>query len=388
MGRALEISEPGRRSESRVATVCQLLIGLGIGGAEVLAARMARRLRSNYRFIFACLDEQGPLGEELRSEGFPIHVLGRRPGVDWRCARRLARLLRRERVDLVHAHQYTPFFYGVTARLPWRRPPVLFTEHGRWFPDHPRPKRIIVNRLLLRQSDRVVGVGQSVRQALIHNEGIPARRVDVIYNGINFAAFSGDFSDPGATRREIGIGDGELMIIQVARLDPLKDHATAIATLEHVVRRRPEARLVLVGEGPERAQVEALVRERGLTPWVRFLGLRTDIPRLLRAADLFLLTSVSEGIPLTIIEAMAAGLPVVATRVGGVGEIVHEGRTGLLAPSGDHEALALHSLRLAESSELRAEMGRLGRQRAVEDFSESQMIDQYHRLYREIFQSR
>jgi len=146
------------------ATNCQLLHGLRVGGAEVLAARLARRFRDEFRFVFVCLDELGTLGEELRVEGFTVHVLERRPGVDWRCVFRLASILRRERVDLVHAHQYTPFFYGAMARLLFRPPPVLFTEHGRWYPDYPRPKRILANRLLLDRRDRVIGVGESVRE--------------------------------------------------------------------------------------------------------------------------------------------------------------------------------------------------------------------------------
>src|SRR2546423_3463873 len=153
-------------------TVCQLLHSLNVGGAEVLAARLARRWRGTFRFVFACLDEVGPLGEERRAEGFPVEVLGRKAGLDWGCPLRLARLLRRERVDVLHAHQYTPFFYGLAARLATRfagslpRRPILFTEHGRHQPDYPRPKRMLANRLLLSRRDRVVGVRAAVRQAL------------------------------------------------------------------------------------------------------------------------------------------------------------------------------------------------------------------------------
>src|SRR5947209_3520073 len=130
-------------------TVCQVLHTLQVGGAEMLAARLARRLRGRCRFVFACLDGLGTLGEQLRGEGFPVEVVGRRSGLDYRCALRLAKVFRRESVDLVHAHQYTPFFYTLLARLLCRRPPVLFTEHGRHYPDYPRPKRMVVNRLLL-----------------------------------------------------------------------------------------------------------------------------------------------------------------------------------------------------------------------------------------------
>jgi glycosyltransferase involved in cell wall biosynthesis len=355
-----------------------------VGGAEVLAARLARQLRHRFSFLFVCLDDLGPLGEELRRDGFPVHILRRRPGLDYHCAFHLAGLLRRERVDVIHAHQYTPFFYGILARLFYRSPAVLFTEHGRHYPDYPRRKRMLLNRVLLQGRDRVVGVGEAVRQALIQNEGIKANRVRVIYNGINLSPFAVKAPDRDVVRKEMNVGPADLAIVQVARLDYLKDHATAVRTLEQVVRSRPDARLVLVGDGPERTKIEDQLRQRGLEDKVRLLGLRQDVARLLAAADLFLLTSISEGIPLTVIEAMAAGLPVVATAVGGMAEIVEHGQTGLLAPSGDHAALAEHILRLAEDPDLRVRMGEHGRQRAVEMFSESQMHDGYCRLYEEL----
>jgi glycosyltransferase involved in cell wall biosynthesis len=369
---------------AKTITVCQLLHSLNVGGAEVLAARVARRLRGAFRFVFACLDEVGPLGEELRAEGFAVHLLGRRAGLDWGCPLRLTRLLRAERVDVVHAHQYTPFFYGLAARLGGPRRPILFTEHGRHQPDYPRPKRMLANRLLLSRRDRVVGVGAAVRQALIANEGLPARRVEVLYNGIDVDAFAAGGADRAAVRRELGAGPGDLVLVQVARLDYLKDHATAVRTLARVAGAAPQARLWLVGDGPERPGVEARVREFGLGDRVQFLGTRKDVGRLLHAADVFLLTSVSEGIPLTVIEAMAAGLPVVATDVGGLREVVADGATGLLAPAGDDDALAERILRLAGDPEPRRRMGAAGRARAKALFDEPRMCADYSRLYREL----
>jgi glycosyltransferase involved in cell wall biosynthesis len=373
-----------RTPASERPVICQLMHGLRVGGAEVLAARLARRLGDRYRFRFVCLDDLGTLGEELRGDGFPVDVVGRRPGVDFRCSLRLARRLRRERVDLLHAHQYTPFFYGITARLLCRRPPVLFTEHGGWYPDYPRPKRIVANRLLLERRDRVVGVGAAVRRTLIDSGGIPADRVGVIHNGIDVAAFRGGREPREAVRAEIGVGAGDFVLLQVARLDPLKDHLTALRTVERVVHDRPDARLVLVGEGPERAPVEDFIRRRQLAARVRLLGLRRDVARLLPAADACLLTSVDEGIPLTLIEAMAAGLPVVSTKVGGVDEVVVDGETGLLAPAGDDAALAEKVLRLAADADLRRRLGRQGRERAEALFSETRMLEAYAELYREM----
>ncbi len=243
---------------------------------------------------------------------------------------------------------------------------------------------MLANRLLLSRRDRVVAVGEAVRRAVITNEGIPAERVGVIYNGINLDPFGKAAPDRDGLRHEMGVGTNDLVLIQVARLDYLKDHPTAIRTLERVVLQRPEAKLVLVGEGPEREKIEKEVRERQLTEQVRFLGLRTDVARLMTAADVFLLTSISEGIPLTVIEAMSAGLPVVSTGVGGVGEMVEDGRIGLLAPSGDDRALAEHILTLAADPARRHEMGQRGRERASALFSENQMHASYRKLYEEM----
>jgi glycosyltransferase involved in cell wall biosynthesis len=349
----------------------------------MLAARLARGLRNQFRFVFACLDELGPLGEQLRAEGHVVEVLGRRAGLDWRLVPRLAGLLRRQRVDLLHAHQYTPFFYAVTARLLAGRPPVLFTEHGRHFPDYPRRKRMLANRLLLGRRDRVVGVGRAVARALVDNEGFPPARVGIVYNGIDLGAEDIPV-DRAAVRAEMGVSPDDFVIIQVARLDYLKDHATAVRALQRLAPQQPYALLLLVGEGPEEDKVRAEVQQRGQSERVRFLGLRKDVPRLLAASDLFLLTSISEGIPLTVIEAMNAGLPVVATRVGGLGEVVEEGVTGVLAPAGDDAELARLIGKLAENETLRRDMGERGRQRARVLFSEKRMHQEYARLYREM----
>jgi glycosyltransferase involved in cell wall biosynthesis len=241
-----------------------------------------------------------------------------------------------------------------------------------------------VNRLLLERRDRVVGVGQSVRRALIQNEGIPASRVGVIYNGIDTANFRGALHDKASVRRDLGLDPADFVVLMVARLDYLKDHATAVRTIQRVIAQRPKAKLVLVGEGPERNAIQQTVDNLQLHDSVKFLGLRKDVSRLLNGADLFLLTSISEGIPLTVIEAMLTDLPVVATNVGGLPEVVEEGQTGLLAPAGDDAGLASHIIRLADSADLRQKMGRQGRERAERLFSESQMLSRYLALYQEM----
>jgi glycosyltransferase involved in cell wall biosynthesis len=373
------------RPRAGTATVGQVLLSLTMGGGEVLAARIARRLKDRFRFIFFCLDELGTLGEELREEGFVVRVLARKPGIDWSCMRRLGRWLREEKIDVLHAHQYTPFFYAAVARCLHRRQGVIFTEHGRMFPDYPRRKRMLANRVLLGRRDRVIGVGQAVRRALIANEGLKGERVEVIYNGINLAAYNDSpAEDRDRVRLEFGWGHDHFVIVQVARLNALKDHLTAVRAFEQIHASLPEARLLIVGEGEEREAIEAEIRKRSLGESIRLAGLRKDVPRLLTAGDLLWLTSVSEGIPLTLIEGMAAGLPVVATNVGGVTEVVEPNETGLLSPAGDDGAIAAAVLKLARDPALRQRLASAGKRRALARFSEDQMVAAYADLYEDL----
>jgi glycosyltransferase involved in cell wall biosynthesis len=362
-------------------TVCQLVHTLNVGGAEVLAGNLARRLRSRYRFVFICLDDSGLGADRLRDEGFTVEVIGRRPGLDWRCPLRLAARWHQHGVKLVQAHQYTPFIYALLARLRHRRPPLVFTEHGRHFPDYPRPKRKLANRLLLERRDRVVAVGRSVKQALINNEGIPNRRIEIILNGIDTDRFVSLPELRDQVRSQLGVGPDGYLVLMVARLDPIKDHLTAIRACARAAGAVPGLRLVLVGDGPERPAIEAFVRNHHLGGLVQLVGMRSDVARLLTAADTLLLTSVSEGIPLTVIEAMATRVPVISTDVGSVADVVSHGVTGLLAPARDEITLAGHLARLGTLTELRTAMGNHGRARAVAEFSEAVMAKRYAELF-------
>lgn len=365
--------------------ICQVLHSLDIGGAEVLAAGIARELSDRYRFVFACLDDEvGVLGKEFEERGVPMRVFDRQPGIDWKCSLRLASFFREHRIQIVHAHQYTPFFQSLLARLAFRRPPIVFTEHGRHYPDTRSAKRVAFNRALLRSDDRLIGVGESVRRALVDNEGLPEHRTETIYNGVpldNFLAVNGDGDLKQKVRTELGIGIDEFAIIQVARLNALKDHTTAIRTLQRLLDGNVPAKLILIGDGEERPQLQQLVAEKQLAESVNFLGARSDIPQLLVAGDAFLLSSISEGIPLTLIEAMAAGIPVVSTNVGGIPEVIEHGRTGLLAPARNDEILASHLRVFWQCPDQRRELAESGCHRAIEHYSLKQMHQQYVDVY-------
>jgi sugar transferase (PEP-CTERM/EpsH1 system associated) len=361
-----------------------VLHSLVVAGAETLVHGMIGRMRSRWDFSVYVLDEIGALGEDLRANGVPVTELGRRPGVDAALVRRLGRALRRDRVDLVHAHQYTPWFYATLgAAAGWGRPRILFTEHGRHYPDERRPKRVAFNRLLDPLTDGLVAVSGFVSDCLRDNEGLPESRIRVLYNGIEPEDFVGEV-DRVALRAEQGVGPDDPVVGIAARFAPVKDHATLLDAFRLVLDERPDAKLVLCGDGPLRADLEDRARRLELGEAVRFLGVRRDVPALLRTWDLFALSSLSEGTSVTLLEAMAAGLPAVATAVGGNPEIVEDGRTGRLVPRGDAEAFGRAVLDLLSDPERSRDHGEAGRRRVLERFTFSGMVTAYESLYREL----
>lgn len=363
--------------------ILQLLHSLHTGGAEVLADRIGRHLSHRYDVLFACLDDVGEIGERLQVDGFHVEHIKRGSGIDFSCVRRLAGLVRRERVDLIHAHQYTPFFYSLAARQLVPRGwlgslPIVFTEHGRFLPDYPRRKRMWFNRLMLGRGDRLFAVGHDVKRALVENEGLPAGRIDVIYNGIPVEAYRRElFPDARAwLNAQFGLPADAFVVVQVARLDYLKDHTTAIRATARAAQ-STNIHLLLVGDGPERETIECEIREHGVDERVHVCGLRRDVPRILAGADALLLTSISEGIPLTLIEGMAAGLPIVSTNVGGIQEIVQDHVQGLLCDARDYDGLASRLVQLACGPDLRRQLGLAGLAAAEQRFSEATMLKRY-----------
>jgi N-acetyl-alpha-D-glucosaminyl L-malate synthase BshA len=364
--------------------ICHVLHSMKTGGAEVLAADFGRMHREAFDVMYLCLDDAGDLADSLKEEGFEVVVLGRNPGFDYSLPSKLGRILKNKQVDIIHAHQYAPFLYSSLARgILHSRPPIIFTEHGRTFPDYRRPKRCFANKFLLKSSDRVVAVGKQVKEALIKNEGIDPSRIDVIYNGVSVDRFSRkqDQQRRLATRMKEGVSDDMTVIIQVARLNPLKDHITAIRAMRQVVDKIPSSILLIVGEGEERAAIQDEINQLGLSRNVRMLGNRYDVQDLLEASDVFILTSVSEGIPLTVIEAMLSGLPCVATDVGGLSEIIEDGEDGFLVQAKDVLGLASRIVELVSAPEIARRFSEVGRTKTRLNFSSERMHAAYLELY-------
>ena len=363
----------------RVAFVLHVM---QVAGAEVLVAETIRRLGPRIEPVIFCLDAVGALGERMQREGVPVLTYGRRKGMDLGVSRRMARDLRDRRVEVLHAHQYTPFFYAALAAQVCRpRPRVIFTEHGRHYPDVVSSKRRAANKWLFdRLADRVNAVCAFSARSLSEKDGFRQERIEVIPNGIDVPRY-GAAADVVGLRRKLGLSPERKYIACIARFHPVKDHKTLVRAFAQVAQSRPDTDLLLVGDGVLRPDLEAQVGGLGLQDRVRFLGVRDDVADILRVVDAFALTSVSEAASITLLEAMAAGRPVVVTAVGGNPEIVRDGIDGLLAPRGDAPAVAAALLRVLGDDGIAQKFGSSGAARVREHYLLDTTVERYYSLY-------
>ncbi len=350
-----------------------------IGGTELNAARTAIRLDpERFELVVLCLREEGELRAEYARANIPVVHFPIGPLLSMRTARegwRLAKFLRARRIQILHAHDvYTNCF-----AVPWARfasvPTVIASR--RYWHTVPRPELRYLNRVAYRFAHRVLANSPSVARLLTTEEGVSPSRVLTVPNFVEADAFDPPPPEQLASLRSRLGSDGSdriPVIGIVARLDPVKDHETLLRAAKALKDRGHVFRLVIVGDGDRRGALEALSRELGVARLVHFAGQLASRPNPNALFDVSVLCSTAEGSPNSILEAMAAGRPVVATRVGGIPDAVDEGRTGLLVNPGDHDALALALEALLTDEGRRLALGAAGRERAREMYGERSVL--------------
>ena len=360
-----------------------LSTSMGMGGADQQILILARDLLARgHEVRIVALAPLGPMGIEARREGIAIESLELRRGLgDLSRILRLVALLRAWRPDILHSHMVHANLLARAVRPLVGMPPLLSTIHSI---NDGGPLRMAAYRLSNRLVDRFTIISRLAAERYIAIGAVPAARLDVVPNAVDTARFR---PLPGARadlRRQLGLGD-EFVWLAVGRFEEAKDYATMIAAFARLIAQRPASRLLLVGKGSLQPDVEARVRAAGLESSVRFLGVRRDVPDLMSAADGYLLSSAWEGMPVVLLEAAAVGLPIVATRVGGVPEVVEDGATGYLAPPGDAEALRRAMERVeAMAPEERVAMGRRGRSLVEERYGTTHVMERWNRIYSEL----
>ncbi|MEP6775181.1 MAG: glycosyltransferase [Chloroflexota bacterium] len=375
-------------SDKRRLNVMQMTDVTGRGGAEKALADIALNLdRERYNVTVCATRSAGNYQPLLDEAGVKTFVQGRKSRWDVGQWWKLVRLLRTERVDILHTHLFGSNTLGRLLGRLGGVPVVIAHEH--WSTISPRQAQI--DRLLYRLSSRVIVPSEASKQLVMLTEKIPAGAISVLYNGVDTSRYMPPSTEARAeARREFGIKVDDLLIGVVGRLSPEKGGLDNLIRAAYRLREQHvNVRLLIVGDGPVRAKLEKLDAElhewnRGLESSVIFAGPRQDIPRLLGAMDIFVLPSLNEALPIVILEAMAVGLPVVATRVGGVPEIVQDGATGLLVAPGDEAALLTALNRLAEDSALRVKLADAGREQVRGKFTIEQMVRNLEIIYEEL----
>jgi glycosyltransferase involved in cell wall biosynthesis len=361
-----------------------LSTSMGMGGADQQLLSAARELRARgHDIMIVSLTPLGAMGIEARAEGFRAESLGMARGVpDPRGLVRLVRLVRAWRPDVIHSHMVHANLLARVLRVLAPVPALVSTIHnitegGALLMAGYRASNALVDHMTI--------ISQAAAARFIRDRIVPSRLLTVIPNGVDPRQFARVAPETrAALRRSLELGD-EFVWLAVGRFELAKDYPNMLRAFASVRERQPGSLLLLVGEGALQAEAEALTHTLGLAPAVRFLGVRRDVPDVMRASDGYVMSSAWEGMPMVLLEAAAAGLPIVTTNVGGTGEVVADGSSGFLAPARDPAALAAAMTRLMALPEAdRRAMGEQGRERVMSRFSLVRVVERWEALYRAV----
>lgn len=361
-----------------------------VGGAETLLVNLVERLdRDHFDPEVVCLKDPGPLGEHLLDEGYAVHSGFLAGKYDLRVLPRLVSLMRRrDYAAVVTVGAGDKMFWGRLAARIAGVPVVAAALHSTGWPDGVGR----LNRLLTPITDAFIAVADPHGRFLVEHERFPADRVHVIPNGVDTTRFA-PLPDGGPLRAELGLTPATPLVGILAALRPEKNHELFLSMAARVRRAVPDAHFIVIGDGPRRGPLEALAAELGLTaegqpPVVHFLGSRKDVPDVVGSLDVLTLTSHNEASPVSILEAMSCGVPVVATDVGSVSASVIDGQTGSVTPPGDEPALAQRVTSLLEQPLTARAWGAAGRARVIESASLEVMVRGYEELLADRFRQK
>ncbi len=366
-----------------------ITLSMGYGGIEQLICMFARSFMGRYNVTICCLDSVGALGTALKREnGIDIVCLNRnsKKVLDILLFYRLYKLLKKKQIHVLHSHNEASLFYGSIAGFLARIPVVVNTEHSRHYVDQ-RRIRSIEKRVMSFLNQKIICVSDELKKESIYKDKIRKSKLCTILNGIDNDAFVKDIEKKCSLRKALGIVDDQIIIGIVARLNPIKNHEMLIRAFHGLITKGFDVKLVIVGDGSRKEFLNGLVNELDLECHVFFLGARNDVHDLLPMFDVFVLCSLGEGLPLTILEAMSVGLPVVATSVGMNSKLVDDGLTGYLVSSNDVEQLEKKLAMLVLDKHLRESFGKRASCKAMK-YDIKKTIIEYDNLYANLLDQR
>lgn len=364
--------------------ILQVIDGMNIGGAEVLLVDLVRRLREDGHEVQVAYSSPGPMSARLTEMGVTLTRLPRFARVDPVLLFRLMRLMRREKPDLVHTHLFKSDLHGRIAARLMRVSVVVSTAHNNDSWARRAPLGWLYGRTSM-LADRLIAVSEEVREYQVKYTFIPPEKIVTIDNGVDMRCFAGQEDAGRAVRAEFGIKADAPLIGIIGRLSEQKDHATFLQAAARIRAELPKARFLIVGDGVLRESLIEQARSLGLGEAAIFAGLRSDIPAVMAALDVLVFSSRWEGLPVTLLEGMAAGKPVVSTAVGGVAGVVGESESALLVPPGMASLLADAVMRVLRDPELAQKLSDAARRRVREKYSLDSMLDRTLALYEELW---
>jgi glycosyltransferase involved in cell wall biosynthesis len=351
------------------------------GGSETVLAHIAKNLDPNRYRSLVCLLNKGWLSDHLRKIGVDYVVIENKRPFDPVFLTELVSLIKHKKINLIHAHEFAMNVYGsVASRI--ALVPMIGTIHGKgYFTD--KQRRAFVYKLALGLCSQVVAVSEDLKRYITIVLKINPKRILTIYNGINLNEYP-ITNSPMEIRNQLSIPPGTVVAGTVGSLFEVKGLPYLLEAAKKIITCFPDFKLLIAGEGNQEAALNEEIIALKLQETVKFLGFRDDVPKLLNLFDIYVCSSISEGLSLSILEAMAAGKPVVATAVGGNPELIIHGQNGFLVPSKDPEALAQKVLVLLKDKNLRESMGKKGRVIVEKKFSLKKMIENYQNLYEKL----
>jgi len=360
--------------------VLHLTYDMRIGGTEMVIKNIIQCADQNiFEMSIFCIEEPiGPWGIDLQKSGVTINAKERKPGFDLSLIFAIRKHLKAFNIDQLHCHQYTPWVYGVLAAF-GTKTKVIFTEHGRFYPDSSTWKRKLINPWLGRITQHITAISQATKQALVDFEHLPSKRIDVIYNGIQPLDV-----DPTKTlklRQKLNIPQNSLVLGTIARLDPIKNHKMMLESFSIVLKSYPEAVLVIVGDGEELENINKYIQAFNLVDKVIMPGYEPQPQHYLALMDIFLLSSLSEGTSMTLLEAMSLKKTCVVTDAGGNKEVIADGENGIVTTNDDAIEFSQAILKLVNDKVLLNQYGEASQKRFKRLFDVSVMVKRFSALY-------
>lgn len=360
--------------------VLQFISDMNVAGAQMVLFNLTKGLleRGNYCPLI-CTTAWGALADEAEKIGIRVLLLNQDRVFDTSLITELGSLIRKSKISIVHSHMWSANLYSGILFALTKKPIFIVTEHGRH--TLKKKRRILMNRFIVKEADAVITVSDQLRKDMIDFGKVSPNKITTIENGIDLNRFNGNRLDRKEIRKKLDLEISTPVIGIVGNLTEVKGHRYFLEAASVISKHKPDARFLIVGDGVLREQLENQAHRLGIAQKVSFLGRRSDVPEILSALDVFVLSSEFEGIPNALLEAMAMGKPVVATKVGGVPEIVEDGYTGITVSPKNSLTLAEAITRLLKDNMLSMQMGYKASKVIRERFNVSLMVDRYEALY-------